>query len=62
MLKRRLGWYIAALCMIGASFTAHANGTPVPEMGSQHVPEIGTSVPAAGNPLPPLFDTLEERR
>src|SRR4029077_17553172 len=43
---------------------AFANGTPLPEIGTtspQHVPEIGTSVVATGNPLPPLFDTIEER-
>ena len=63
MLTRRIAAFLAMLCMVGASFAAHANGAALPEIGTKsaaRVTQIGTSA-AAVNPLPPLFDTLEER-
>src|SRR6266853_3778114 len=64
MLTRRLRAYLAAFCVIGVSLTGHANNTPLPESGTirpSNVTEIGTSLPAATNALPPLFDNIEER-
>jgi hypothetical protein len=64
MLTRRFCSYVAALCVAIAPLVGYANNAQVPQIStltSPQVPEIGTPAAPSSKPLPPLFDTLEER-